>query len=382
MKIVNISHVSFPDEHDPELWIQKSMFFKGIWEAVANMDEVIFIDFIGYEGKLKRNDIEYWFYRRTKKALRLPVSIHRIIAKQNPDVIIVHGVRSPLQVLLLRLIAGRKPKIVVQDHGGGYFQSSLKKYLQHLADRVIDIYFFTSLSQADILLQQGIIKDKKKIREVIEVSSVFKSLDREACRKITGVAGDKSYIWVGRLNANKDPMLVIKAFTQFVADRNDAVLYMIFQTEELLPEIQSWLKENSHAAKHINLVGKVPHDQLQYWYNSVDFIISTSHYEAGGVSVCEGMSCGCIPILSDIPSFRTMTNNQCGIIFEQGSQSSLLQAIHASALMNKEVERGKALAQFDKHLSFTAIAQHIHEVLSTLTENGIAAKSTDQSVEK
>src|SRR5688500_2667782 len=169
MKIINISHVSFPDEHDPEQWIRKSMFFKGIWEAVASMDEVIFIDFIGYEGKLKKNGVEYWFYKRAKEALQLPISIHRNIAKQKPDVIIVHGMRSPWQVLLLRLITGKKTKIVVQDHGGGYFQSSLKKYFQSLADRVIDIYFFTSLSQADILLQQGIIRDRNKIRSVIEI---------------------------------------------------------------------------------------------------------------------------------------------------------------------------------------------------------------------
>lgn len=366
MKIINISHVSFPDEHDPEQWIQKSLFFKGIWEAVASLDEVIFIDFIAHEGKLKRNGVEYWFYKRTKEALRLPIGIHRDIAKQKPDVIVVHGMRSPVQVLLLRLIAGRKPKIVVQDHGGGYFQSSLKKYLQRLADRVIDIYFFTSLSQADILLQQGIISNKNKIRPVMEISSVFKPVDKEESRKITGVAGGETCLWVGRLNANKDPMLLVKAFTQFVADRKDAMLYIIFQTEELLPEIQRWLKENSHAAKHIHLVGKVPHNQLRYWYSSVDFIISTSHYEAGGVSVCEGMSCGCIPILSDIPSFRTMTNKQCGIMFEQGNDGSLLQALQASALMNKEVERKKTLTRFNQHLSFEAIGQRIHDISHSL----------------
>lgn len=366
MKIINISHVSFSDEHDPEQWIRKSMFFKGIWEAVASMDEVIFIDFIGYEGKLKRNGVEYWFYKRTKEALRLPISIHRDIAKQKPDVIVVHGMRSPWQVLLLRLVTGNKTKIVVQDHGGGYFQSSLKKYFQHLADRVIDIYFFTSLSQADILLQQGIIRNKNKIRSVIEISSVFKPVDKEESRKITRVTGSETYIWVGRLNANKDPMLLVKAFTQFIADGKNAVLYMIFQTEELLPEIQSWLKQNSHIAKHIHLVGKVSHDQLQYWYSSIDFIISTSHYEAGGVAVCEGMSCGCIPILSDIPSFSMMTNKQCGIIFESGNQSSLLTALRKSIQLNKTEERGKTLVHFNKQLSFNAVAKHIHNILHDL----------------
>jgi glycosyltransferase involved in cell wall biosynthesis len=366
MRIVNISHVSFPDEHDPEQWIQKSFFFKGIWEAVACMDEVIFIDFIGYEGRLKRNGIEYWFYKRTKEALRLPVDIHRAVAKQNPDVIVVHGMRSPLQVLLLRLITGRKSRIVIQDHGGGYFQHPVKKFFQRLADKVADAYFFTSLQQADILLCEGIINDKKKIREVMEISSVFKPLEKDDAKKITNVSGKDTYIWVGHLNANKDPMLAVKAFTEYVSEGGNGSLYMIFQSEELLPEIQGWLKEHNQAAKHIHLVGKMEHQQLQYWYSSVDFIISTSQYEAGGVSVCEGMSCGCIPILSDIPSFRSMTNDQCGIIFEQGNQRALLQSLQTSALIDKEVERLKTLTCFNKYLSFEAIAQRIHDILHSL----------------
>jgi glycosyltransferase involved in cell wall biosynthesis len=366
MRIVNISHVSFPDEHDPEQWIQKSLFFKGIWEAVACLDEVIFIDFIGYEGKLKRNGIEYWFYRKTKEALRLPVDIHRAVAKQNPDVIVVHGMRSPLQVLSLRLISGRKSRIVIQDHGGGYFQHPVKKFFQRLADKVADVYFFTSMQQADILLNEGIISDKRKIMEVMEISSIFKGFEKDGARAITNVSGKDTYIWVGRLNANKDPMLAVKAFTEYISDGRNASLYMVFDNEELLPEIQSWLKEYSYAARHIHLVGKVEHQQLQYWYSSVDFIISTSQYEAGGVSVCEGMSCGCIPILSDIPSFRSMTNDQCGIIFEQGNERALLQSLHTSALINKEVERQKTLTCFNTYLSFEAIAQRIHNILHSL----------------
>jgi glycosyltransferase involved in cell wall biosynthesis len=366
MKIVNISYVSFPEETDPELWIRKSWFFKGIWETVAEMDEVIFIDFIGYEGKIKRGNMEYWFCQKSKEALRLPFGINKAIAAQKPDAVVVHGMRSPLQVLFLRLAVGRKTKIVVQDHGGGYFTSRLKISLQKLADKVVDAYFFTSAKQAENLLQQGIIGNEHKVREVMEISSVFVPADREQARKVTGVHVQHAFIWVGHLNANKDPMVAVKAFTEFVKDGKDAGLYMIFQSETLLPEIKDWLDQHKQAAKHITLVGKVPHEQLQYWYNSCDFIISTSHFEAGGVSVCEAMSCGCIPVLSNIPSFMAMTQNQCGIIFEAGESRSLLLALYKGFIGNKESERDKVLQRFESHLSFAAIAELIHEELEGL----------------
>lgn len=366
MKIVNISYVSFPDETDPEFWIRKSWFFKGIWEAVAAMDEVIFIDFIGYEGKVRNGDMEYWFYNKSKKALRFPFGINKAIAAQKPDMVIVHGMRSPLQVLLLRLALGKKTLIVVQDHGGGYFSSQWKIWLQKCADRVIDAYFFTAAKQAEVALQQRIIGDKNKVKEVMEVSSVFKPGSKKISRNITGVTGDHTYIWVGHLNLNKDPMLAVKAFSEFVKDGKDAMLYMIFQSETLLPEIKEWLAMHEATAKRIHLVGKVPHEQLQHWYNSCDFIISTSQFEAGGVSVCEAMSCGCIPVLSNIPSFVAMTENQCGIIFDVGECRSLLLALYKSIIINKESERKKTLQRFELHLSFKAIARQIHDTLERL----------------
>ena len=73
---------------------------------------------------------------------------------------------------------------------------------------------------------------------------------------------------------------------------------MIYQTEELLVEIKNIIeKENKNA---IQLVGNIPHNEMLYWYNSADFIISGSHYEGSGTAVCEAMSCGCIPITTNI----------------------------------------------------------------------------------
>ncbi len=45
------------------------------------------------------------------------------------------------------------------------------------------------------------------------------------------------------------------------------------------------------------------------YYNSADYFVLGSHYEGSGFSLVEAMSCGVIPIVTDIPSFRMMTNN-------------------------------------------------------------------------
>jgi glycosyltransferase involved in cell wall biosynthesis len=144
-----------------------------------------------------------------------------------------------------------------------------------------------------------------------------------------------------------------------------AQLFLIYHTEELLNEINDVIRQDEKAIQAIKLIGKIPHRELQTWYNSADFIISGSHYEGGGIAVCEAMSCGCIPVITDIPSFRTMVGN-CGLLYEPGNKMALLQVLLQTTGMNREIERGKVLTQFNNELSFEAIGGKLNAVIKSL----------------
>jgi glycosyltransferase involved in cell wall biosynthesis len=103
------------------------------------------------------------------------------------------------------------------------------------------------------------------------------------------------------------------------------------------------------------------------WYNSADFIVSASHYEGSGIAICEAMSCGCIPLLTDIPSFRKMTGpGKCGFLYEKGKEMDLLKLMLHIKNLNLDMEKQKTLRQFHQQLSFAAIGQQINQVLSTM----------------
>ena len=209
----------------------------------------------------------------------------------------------------------------------------------------------------------GIRHDKKEM----EASSVFYVMEKEKARAKTGVTGDISFLWVGRLDANKDPLTVIKAFGDFIKYQPSAKLYMIYHTDELYEEIASYCEKETILEIGIKLVGKVLHDEMLYWYNSVDFIVSGSHYEGSGVAVCEAMSCGCIPILTNIQSFRTMTGpGKCGLLYQPGNEEDLLVMLLKTKELNIETERGRVLRQFKDELSFDAIARKINQVITSL----------------
>jgi len=367
MKIVNVVYKSFPEHNDPGKWIDDFGFYHGIWEAVATQQEVIFLESIDYNGIIERRGIKYLFRKRTATESSWPFRLNREIAALKPDVVMIHSLQFPVQVILLRLQLDRKVKIVVQHHAEQAFRNPVKKFVQRITDRCVQAYFFTSEGLAAPWLQAGLIRNKHKVREIMEVSSVFRQESKTDTHKVTGMTNACNYLWVGHLNVNKNPLLVVRSFIRLIsAGQVDANLYMIFQSESLLSEIWQLLAQHPGMERHIHLVGKVPHAQLQPWFSAADFIISSSYYEGSGVAVCEGMSCGCIPILTDIPSFRFMTGGNCGFLYEPGNEDALLKALQQSYKADKQSAESATLKQYHDHLSFEAIAAKIQEVLSSL----------------
>ena len=357
MLIVSTSYVSVNDVNNPSSWLERINYYTGVFEALAKAHMVISFERINYSGEILQNNVCYKFTRLNALSRRFPLQMHRKIQQLKPDVVLIHGLHFPLQLIQLRKRLGNRIKIFVQHHAEKPW-SGLKKNIQARALRLADGYFFTSLETADDWINQGLIQQHSKIYEVMEASSVF---SYSPGQKEAGL-----YLWVGRLNANKDPVAAINAFKNFSEKSPYARLCMIYQSFELEDQIKSILSEHPGLEKRIMLIGKQNHADMQNWYNRAEFIISTSHYEGSGVAVCEALSCGCIPILSDIPSFRKMTGRgRIGILFKAGNEIELVKALEKSLLINTEIEIEKTIRQFREELSFEAIASKMHQAFTS-----------------
>jgi glycosyltransferase involved in cell wall biosynthesis len=361
MRFVFASYVYTKEFNQPQAWLKRINMYSGILEALSKTDEVISIEQINYEGQFYKHGADYRFLRFKRNSLRFfPLKLHQYIKQLKPDVVFIQGLHFPLQIIQLRLLLGPGVKIIVQNHAEKPF-SGLKKILQKLADRCIDAYLFASYIMGAEWVTNGNLANASKIHEVMEVSSVFYPIDRDLAREKTGISGDKAFLWVGRLNDNKDPLTVVKAFLAFAEVNPDARLYMIYHTDELLNDIKTLHTDT------IKLIGKVPHHDLLYWFNSVDFIVSGSHYEGSGAAICEAMSCGCIPIVTDILSFRMITDNgNCGILYPAGNEQAMLSALNQTLQMDVEEKRKLVLAHFKNTLSFEAIAGKINKIAASL----------------
>lgn len=366
MKIVSTSYVNTPEFTNPEKWLGRISFYTGLLEELARQHEVESIEQINYAGVLKQNGVTYHFLNFKERKLYFPFRLHRYIKNLGPQVVFVNGFVFPLQIIQLRKVLGKKVKIIILHRAEKPF-GGVNGFLQSIADRSVDAYLFASDEFGDEWIKKGIIKNRDKIHEVVQASSSFKIQDKSAASKTLNINANPVFLWVGRLDQNKDPLTVIHAFIRFTSFQPSAKLYMIFQAEKLLDDVKRLINADDKISKSITLVGRMEHPQLQTWYNAADFFISGSHYEGSGISAIEAMSCGCIPILTDIISFRRMTGpGKCGLLYQAGNVEHLLSTLKSTNELNIEIEKQRTLKQFADELSFQAIAGKINKITDSL----------------
>jgi glycosyltransferase involved in cell wall biosynthesis len=226
---------------------------------------------------------------------------------------------------------------------------------------------FTSKGNCLEWLEQKVIKDEQKCHEVLEASTYISPLNKQQSREQLNMDSALVFLWVGRLNENKDPLTVVEAFAKYLSANNNAALYMIYQTEELLAEIKELLDKNLSLKKAVVLVGKVGHERMALWYSAADFYISASHREGSGYALLEALSCGCIPIVTSIPSFKKITSNgEIGFIYPPGDVEYLVAILKYLPLPHLQKLSEKALTHLKENLSFKNIANDIYDLCRRL----------------
>jgi hypothetical protein len=133
----------------------------------------------------------------------------------------VNGLMFPVQVRRLRASSAPGCAIVVQDHAGllpgrgEWWDPRARRLAASLRDglQAVDAFLFTAAEQADVWRAAGVIGDRQRVFAVPESSADFRPGPRGPAREASGVDGDPAVLWVGRLDANKDPLTVLDGST-------------------------------------------------------------------------------------------------------------------------------------------------------------------------
>ncbi|GAC1592187.1 MAG: glycosyltransferase family 4 protein [Chitinophagaceae bacterium] len=366
IKVVDIVYHSHHEFKNPQEVLEKHKPTLGFIDFIKDRVSYTVIRHLNYAGKESINGTGYAFFKRTNAAWQIPFSTHRYIKSIDPDIVLVHGFIFPLQVIALKRLLGKKCAIVLQHHADQPARSA-RKIFQKIADRYVNAYLFSSEDISIPWLQHKIIHTKNKVVALAGASASIEKKDKASCKQKLGLTSNSNFLWVGRLNENKDPLTVLKAFQQHLPINPSAALFIIYQTEELLAPVKEFINKSECLHNHVHLIGKIPPAGLAEWYNAADFFISGSHAEAAGYALLEAMSVGCIPVVSCIPAYKKILNDgKTGFMFQPGDEQGLLKVLNRLVNIDINLYSARVETYFHQKLGFKNIADDMFNLFRQL----------------
>jgi len=318
---------------------------------------------------LQRNHVSYHFlpFGETPSAVRRNAALRTLLHALEPDIFHVHGLNFPLQVPSLAALAPGVP-IILQDHASRpprpWRRSAWRRGLSVAAG-----VSFCALEQSQAFSEARLLGAQTRVYEIPESTSRFSPGNQADARRLTGLAGEPAVLWVGHLDDNKDPLTVLQGVSLAARSLPKLQLTCCFGSAPLLERVQQRIAADSNLRGRVQLLGRVSHEQVEQLMRAADLFVLGSHREGSGYALIEALSCGLPPVVTDIPSFRSLTGGGAvGKLWRCDDPEALSQALLSAAAPANEAQRATVRAHFERELSFEALGRKLGAMYADVLE--------------
>lgn len=386
MKICFIALFYDTQQTDPSGYLDEVPLYRHLPQAVAARGhEVSVVHLFPVDASYREGGVIYRFVAEAPVLRSAAQRIGRLLDRSqarfepalrtlrraraiDPDVLHVHGIDLHLNLALLRLHSSAPS--VLHFHGGFPAANGAARAIQRFNLGGIDRFLFTTREHARPFLETGLIWGAGNVIPFMELSSPFAMRSRHDSRRKTGMHGRPVFVWTGRLHPVKDPITVLRGFELILGEWREAALYMFYRTAEAIEEVRSFLDARPAVRRRVDLRGGIPHSELEDVYNSADFFLQASRREFSGCAVLEALSCGVVPVVTDIPSFRAMTGGGVhGVLFPVGDAEALARGVLGIPREAISRRARAARAYFDESLSYDVLGKQLDTIYRDLASS-------------
>jgi glycosyltransferase involved in cell wall biosynthesis len=357
LHVVQISFFSDPEGRSPLKLLDAWPTLVDVAEAACRSGiRVSVVQASSHSERLVRQGVRYYFlpFGEGQRTYRENAALGELLGSLAPDVFHVHGLGFPRDVLSLASLAPGVP-IILQDHANGpprIWRRALWRREMSVASGLA----FCALEQARPFADAGLVFPKTQLYEVPESTSRFAPGDRQEARRVTNLKGDPAVLWVGHLNANKDPLTVLEGISAAARELPRLQLFCCFGAAPLLRNVQSRIAADPGLRDRVHLLGRVPHERIEQLMRAADLFVLGSHREGSGYSLIEALACGLPPVVTDIPSFRSLTGaGTVGMLWPCDDPHALCDALRSVAAGIDSGMRAAVRAHFDHELSLDSL---------------------------
>ncbi|MEM7284471.1 MAG: glycosyltransferase [Pseudomonadota bacterium] len=135
----------------------------------------------------------------------------------------------------------------------------------------------------------------------------------------------KVILSVGRLDHQKDPLLLLKAFAALRQKRPDTGLVFIGEGV-LRPDVEAVVREQS-LGEVVKLPGLRNPDQIARYHNGADVYCLSSVYEGMPISLLEALACGTPAVSTDAGEARRLIREDNGVLVKDRTSDGLATAL-------------------------------------------------------
>ncbi|MFL5540973.1 MAG: glycosyltransferase family 4 protein [Longimicrobiaceae bacterium] len=305
-----------------------------------------------------RGGIRYRFVRepegRAGRVMRrLRPRLADAVRELRPAVVHLQGLGFPHA----RRLCGLGAAVLAQDHldrvPAGWRRLERRRALARIGG-----VMFTAEGMARPFFEAGVLRPGLPVHEVMEATSAFTPGGVEEARRRTGIGGDPCVLWLGHLDANKDPLTILDAVSIALRTLPGLRLWMCFSTAPLEREVRARLAAEPELAARVTLRGRVPHAEVEHLCRAADFLVQGSAREGTSYAVLEALACGATPLVTDIPALRRMAGGAGGL-FRRGDAAGLARLLESFAARPRAELRRAARAHFERHLSPAALSREL-----------------------
>ena len=374
VSVVQVNYVFDKELTDPDQLLDCYHTLTGWSDALrrAGAGPIAVVQRFHRDARLVRNGIDYIFCR---------ASITAAAAASRADVAHVNGLSFPAQTWLLRRRLDPACAVVVQSHadGGAIGRAPAFRLLGRALRSAADAFLFAADEHAAAWRAAGFIAPDQPTYRVMPASATLPPfdhaqgrpfdqaqggpIDRATARAASGVTGAPAMLWVGRLNANKDPLTVLDGFERSLRDLPGATLTMIYGEDDLLEAVRQRVQRSPALMARVRLAGAVPRDQMASRYRAADLFVVGSHHEGSGYALMEACACGVVPVVTSIPTFRLMTaDGSIGALWTAGDAADCARALVDVGRRDLDGERARLADHFARELSWDAVGKRALEI--------------------
>ncbi len=151
------------------------------------------------------------------------------------------------------------------------------------------------------------VRSDATIPHGIDVSRFAPPSDKLGAWRNSGLPGKYGIGIFGRIRPEKGTDVFVDAMLQVLPDFPDFTAVIAGLCQPQFAAFKDELAQRIAGNKldgRIVFVGEVPSEQMPDWYANVLITVASPRYEGYGLTVLEGMACGCAVVASDTGIFR------------------------------------------------------------------------------